>query len=78
VRLIDLAAYPMPAGAVQRETAIRRWPAEEAARKARVAAEVQRSIREAQEAERQRQLEQQRAEEAERSSQHSRWKVFGR
>ena len=78
VRLVDLAAYPIPAGAVQRETAIRRWPAEEAARKARVAAEIQRSIREDQQAQRQQQLEEQHAEEAERASNQGRWKVFGR
>jgi len=78
VRLIDLAAWPIPPGAIQRETAIRRYPAEEAARKARVAAEIRRSIQQDEEAERRRQLEEEQAQEAERSSHHSRWKVLGR
>ena len=43
VRLIDLAAYPMPPGALQRQTAVRRWHAEEARRKQQQAVEAERS-----------------------------------
>jgi hypothetical protein len=81
VRLIDLADYPMPAGALQRQTAVRRWHAEEARRKQQQAAEHHRWLAERdalEEAERQRQLQEQQALEAERSPNPSRWKVFGR
>jgi len=81
VRLIDLADYPIRAGAIQRQTAVRRWRAEEARRKQQQEAEHQRWLAERdalEEAERQRQLQEQHTEEAERPPNPSRWKVFGR
>jgi hypothetical protein len=81
VRLVDLAAYPIPAGSVQRATAVRRYRIEEARRKAEQAAEHERWKQERQareEATRQQALDDQQAQEAERPSNPSRWKVFGR
>ena len=78
---VDLAAYPIPPGSVQRATAVRRSRVEEARRKAAQAAEHQRWKQERQalqEAARQRELEERQAEEAERSSNPGRWKMFGR
>jgi hypothetical protein len=81
VRLVGLADYPIPPGALQRETAVRRWRAEEAQRKQEREADYERWRQERQareEAARQAELAEQQALEAERSAQQGRWKVFGR